>query len=179
MHLTDYGTGYVKQQWPLSADETPLSNHRTAIWPNTNILTGCSGACGYTVSEVIDITFNPYTTKNMYSTVANITMGANGPSVERMAETMWYPNEINWGDFALARARDGTDDIFMLASPGEAFGVKVARVPEASIADRSKYTYWDGSAWVASPPAADDTSANIFNYDVNGYGVGTGVSSSL
>lgn len=92
---------------------------------------------------------------------------------------MWYPDEINYGGFALARARDGTNDIYMLARPDGAFGIKVARVAEATIADRSKYTYWDGSSWTATPPSATDKTANIFNYDVGGYGVGDGVSSFL
>jgi hypothetical protein len=53
---------------------------------------------------------------------------------------MWYPDEINYGGFALARARDG-------------------------------------NSWAATPPSATDKTANIFNYDVGGYGMGDGVSS--
>jgi hypothetical protein len=112
----------------------------------------------------------------MYSTVANITIGPNGPSVTRTALKMWYPTEINYGLYGLARARDGSNDIFLLAAPTGAFGVKIARVAEASIGDKSKYKYWNGSAWVATAPAATDKTANIFNYNNGGFGVGTGVS---
>jgi hypothetical protein len=90
---------------------------------------------------------------------------------------LWFPNEVNYGSFALARARDGSGDIFLLAAPSGAFGMKVARVSEASISDRSKYKYWNGSAWVATSPTATDSASNIFNYNMGGWGPGTGVSS--
>ncbi|KAF2664414.1 hypothetical protein BT63DRAFT_429895 [Microthyrium microscopicum] len=180
--LLDYGTGYAKQQWPFATSNSPIngattenapSNYRTAIWPNTNIVTGCDGECGYTVSQVLNITYSPYTTTDLYTTVANITM-PKGPSVNRIALKMWYPWEINWGTYGLVRARDGTNDIFLLAAPANAFGVKLARVPEASIADRTKYLFWNGNNWTAAPPAATDASSNIFSFTTSGYGVGTG-----
>ncbi|KAK3056483.1 hypothetical protein LTS18_011682 [Coniosporium uncinatum] len=52
--------------------------------------------------------------------------------------------------------------------------MKVARVAEASIGDRSKYAYWNGTQWVAKPPAAANQVSNIFDYNVGGYGPGTG-----
>lgn len=128
---------------------------------------------------MIKISFSPYTTQDLYSTIANITIGSSGPVVERAALKMWYPNEINYGSFGLARARDGSGDIFLLAAPEGAFGLKVARVAEASITDKSKYKYWNGKAWAATPPAATDASANVLNYKAGGFGVGTGVRSLL
>jgi hypothetical protein len=89
---------------------------------------------------------------------------------------MSYPNEINYGSYGLVRARDGSNDIFLLASPSGALGVKVVRVAEADIADRTKYKFWNGKTWAASPPAATDVGSNIFSYKG---GVGTGVSVCL
>lgn len=174
--MTDYGSNYAIEQWKLTANETAPSNYRTAIWPNTNIVSGCNGQCGYTVSNVINITFSPYATQDLYSTLANITMTANGPSVTRAASQLWFPNEINYGLFSLARARDGTGDIFLFAAPSGAFGIKVARVAEASIADRKKYKFWNGSAWVTTAPAPTDSASNILSYNAGGWGPGTGVS---
>jgi len=186
--LKDYGSDYAVQEWPFATTSTPINgvtnetapkNYRTAIWPNTNLVSGCSGQCAYTVSQVLNISFTPYTTKNLYTTVAKVTLGSSGaPSVSRTAVRLFYPNEINYGLFSLARARDGSNDIFLFAAPAGAFGMKVARVAEASIGDRSKYTYWNGSNWIATPPAAANQPANIFNYNVGGYGPGTGVSVS-
>lgn len=116
---------------------------------------------------------------NMYSTIANITVGPNGPSVTRQAVKMWYPDETNYGLYGLARGPDPSNEIFLAAAPDDAFGVKVARVAEASIADKTAYEFWDGEQWSSSAPAANDTSANIFNYNSGGYGVGTGVSFML
>lgn len=99
--------------------------------------------------------------------------------MSRTALKMWYPNEINYGLFGLARSRDGSKDIFLLAAPAGAFGIKVARVAESAIGDKSKYKYWNGAAWTATAPSATDTTANILNYNVGGYGVGTGVTTSL
>jgi hypothetical protein len=57
------------------------------------------------------------------------------------------------------------------------FGLKVARVAEASIAGKSKYTYRDGKAWAATHPAVNDASINILNYKAGNVGVATGVNS--
>jgi len=181
--LTDYGVGYAKQCWPVATEDSPvwgetsetaLPGHRTAIWPNANIVTGCNGQCGYTVSNVYDITLSPYTTTELYSTIANITIGTNGPEVNRIALKMWYPNEINYGSFGVARALDGTKDIYLFANPPGSFGVKVARVPEALLADKASYKYWNGKTWAKTAPSATDASANILNYNVGGFGPGTG-----
>ena len=87
---------------------------------------------------------------------------------------MWQPNEINYGLYGLARARDGSDDIYLFVAPSAAdSGMKVAKVTEASIADKTKYTYWDGSKWAPTPPSASDTKSDIFS---NQGGIGTGVS---
>lgn len=87
---------------------------------------------------------------------------------------MWMPGETNYGIYGLARARDGSGDVLLFAATGAAeTGLKVARVEEAALADRSKYTYWDGSAWAETAPSASDTKSNIFS---NAGGIGTGVS---
>lgn len=73
-------------------------------------------------------------------------------------------------------------------------GIKVAKVPENSVADRSKvrtlplfisqrasadprfqYTYWNGVSWAATPPVATNPAANMFNYSGSyGYGPASG-----
>ncbi|TVY82349.1 hypothetical protein LSUE1_G002407 [Lachnellula suecica] len=174
--LTDYGSdGFAKQQWPFDGTETSTAGRRVGIWPDTNIVSACDGQCGYTVSSVVDISrIPPYHPTDLYSTLAKITIGADGPSVERVVPRMWYANEINYGLYGLARARDDSDDIFMFGAPKGAFGIKVARVAEDSIRDRSKYIFWNGKEWATTSPAANDASANIFNYRSGDYGVGTG-----
>ncbi len=190
MTVQDYGTGWVKQMWPFATTKNPINgntmeeskpNHRYAIWPNTNIVTACNGKCGYTISDVVDITFRnlPYSETFIYSTLSKITLGPTGPSVTREVVSLWYAYQINYGSFGLARAQDGTDDIFMFAAPKGAFGVKVARVCESDIADKSKYKYWNGKTWATNPPAAWNSEANIFNYNQGGWGPGTGVSSTV
>ena len=164
------------QQWPFEPDEVAASGLRIAIWPNTNIVSGCGGTCGYTVSNVVDVNLTaPYPSTMIYSTLANITLESNNtPSVERISAKMWKPNETNYGIYGLARARDGSDDIYLFAAPTTAdSGLKVAKVAEASIADKSKYTYWDGSTWALTAPSANDTKSNVFS---NKGGIGTGVS---
>ena len=151
-------------------------NHRYAIWPNTNIVSACGGSCGYTVSDVLDITIIPYAEKFLYSTLAKITIDDVGPVVTREAVALWYKYQTNYGQFGLARARDGSNDIFLFAAPEDSFGLKVARVDESQIADKTKYTFWDGKKWAKNPPGAQDASANIFQYKQDGFGVGTGVS---
>lgn len=96
--------------------------------------------------------------------------------VTREAVALWYKYQTNYGEFGLARARDGTNDIFLFAAPEGSFGLKVARVCETEIADKTKYTFWDGNTWAKNPPGALDASANIFQYNENGVGPGTGVS---
>lgn len=173
--------------WPFATSKTPIDgetgeenkpNHRYAIWPNTNIVSACGGTCGYTVSDVLDITMVPYAENFLYSTLAKITVGDDGPVVTREAVALWYKYQTNYGQFGLARARDGSNDIFLFAAPDQSFGLKVARVDEADIADKTKYTFWDGKTWAKNPPGALDTSANIFQYNQDGFGPGTGVSNS-
>ncbi|KAL2075854.1 hypothetical protein VTL71DRAFT_797 [Oculimacula yallundae] len=186
IHVTDTGVSndaWVKQMWPFATSKSPINgetreenkpNHRYAIWPNTNIVSACGGSCGYTVSNVLDITILPYTEKFLYSTLAKITIGDDGPAVTREAVALWYKYETNYGEFGLARARDGSNDIFLFAVPEKSFGLKVARVSETEIADKTKYTFWDGKTWAKNPPGALDFSANIFQYNEGGFGPGTG-----
>ncbi|CZS99016.1 hypothetical protein WAI453_008420 [Rhynchosporium graminicola] len=186
MHVTDTGVGKnvgVKQMWPFATSKSPINgetreenkpNHRYAIWPNTNIVSACGGACGYTVSNVLDITILPYAENFLYSTLAKITIGNEGPTVKREAVALWYKYEMNYGDFGLARARDGSNDIFLFAAPEKSFGMKVARVCETEIADKTKYLFWNGKTWSKNPPGALDSTANIFQYNEGGFGPGTG-----
>ncbi|KAH6724457.1 hypothetical protein BKA61DRAFT_687688 [Leptodontidium sp. MPI-SDFR-AT-0119] len=186
IHVTDIGVSddtWVKQMWPFATSKTPIDgetgeenkpNHRYAIWPNTNIVSACGGTCGYTVSDVLDITMVPYAENFLYSTLAKITVGDDGPVVTREAVALFYKYQTNYGQFGLARARDGSNDIFLFAAPDQSFGLKVARVDEADIADKTKYTFWDGKTWAKNPPGALDTSANIFQYNQDGFGPGTG-----
>jgi len=45
--------------------------------------------------------------------------------------------------------------VYMFGTPNGRFGAAhVARVPEAQVLDKSAYTYWDGSSWVAEESAA-------------------------
>lgn len=188
MTVTDIGTKDdvgVKQMWPFATSKTPIDgytneentdNHRVAIWPNTNIVSGCDGTCGYTVSDVLDLTIEPYSEMFMYSTLAKITIKNDAPHVTRPAVALWYKYQTNYGQFSLARARDGSNDILLFAAPKGSFGLKVARVDEKDIADKNKYTFWDGKSWASNPPGALDPTANIFQYNNDGAGVGTGVS---
>ncbi|TVY36703.1 hypothetical protein LOCC1_G008731 [Lachnellula occidentalis] len=172
--LTDYGTEYPLQQWPLETDEKAPTGHRTAIWPNTNIVSGCNGTCGYTVANVIDMSMTlPYDAQNLYSTLAKITLASNKtPSVERIAPQFWKTDQINFGIYGLANTRDGSGDIYMFAVTSSKGGMKVAKVAEASIADTTKYTYWDGSTWATTAPSASDTTSEIFSNGDSGISTG-------
>ena len=91
---------------------------------------------------------------------------------------MWHGDEIGWGAFGMARAEDGSDDIYLFATAEAFLGVKVARVAETSIADRSKYRFWSGSGWESTPPSQNDALSNILSYSTN-KGVNTGVSLTI
>lgn len=118
----------------------------------------------------------PYSEKFIYSTLSKITYDSAGPKVQRIIVSFNYAYDINYGSFALARARDGSDCIYMFAAPSDALGIKVARVNESQITDKTKYTYWNGKTWATSRPSSSDKGANLFNYSAANLGPGTGVS---
>ena len=84
---------------------------------------------------------------------------------ERLVPELFQANENLYGTYAvMAGHNDGY--LYLFARSGAGIGpsaIKVARVPQASLTDKSKYEYWDGASWSATQPSTADTKSNIIS----------------
>ncbi|MCJ1313584.1 hypothetical protein MMC25_007263 [Agyrium rufum] len=164
LNLTDFGTvGHPKLAIPFFANESnyctiPANNcSRVVIWPGTSIATLNDGVTGVFSADVASIVNN---SKTFYSTLVTVTASPSGYVTNRTVPQLFYPGELHWGVFS-NMMNPISQNLNFFAK--DSTGIKVAQVLPRNYADRSKYTYWTGSSWSPTPPARDDTSANIIN----------------
>ncbi|KAJ1551990.1 hypothetical protein HK405_013136 [Cladochytrium tenue] len=156
------------------------SDSITAVWPNQNIATLCSGACGVGFPQVVNRTaLAAGLSANLYNTAVQISLTAYGPVASRPVRSLFTAGQPAFGSFSSLLAADGYLYLFARVSQTTASnGLKAARVPQDSWASLTAYQFWNGAAWAASMPAYDDGGrSNVFNYSqtaVNGVGYGPG-----
>ena len=107
----------------------------------------------------------------LYNTMAKITVtdfvdnNANMPA-ERIVTQLFQANENLYGTYSVMAGHN--DNYLYLFSRTESSGlgpssIKVCRVPQASLTDKTQFQYWDGSTWSATQPSTTDTPSNIIS----------------
>ncbi|KAH8896556.1 hypothetical protein GQ53DRAFT_713297 [Thozetella sp. PMI_491] len=169
--LTDFGSTAKgpRQQIPFYYNSGE-SDSATGIWPNQNLITLCDGGCAVSFPEVI--ARNGNSAVSLYNTPINIQVGAFGPVVTRPVQALFRQGEPLYGTYCSVKGIDGY--IYMYAKitgTTSSNGLKLARVPWNSYADRSQYRYWNGVDYVTTiPPYDDGGKANVFNHSENFFG---------
>jgi hypothetical protein len=171
--VRDYGRNEIPDLFvPFFPDEHP---HKTAIWPNSNISTIGNGDVGVSFYPVVDRATGPEF-KTMYGTGVKITINDCGPVATRPVKKLFWPDEVHYGLFSSLASNDSFLYMFGSITNTNNNGLKMARVPQASVFDRATYQYWDGNNWTTTvTPYDDGGKANIFNYsasDLNGNKLG-------
>ncbi len=176
--FTDFGTvdKGPNQQIPYFYNNGE-DDGKCGIWPNQNIVTLCNGGCGVSFPEVIDrAKEGAGQDGRLYNTAAVISVGAFGPYVSRPTQSLFKAGEPYFGTFAAYAGNDGY--LYLLAKITQtqsSNGLKLARVPSNSYADRSQYQYWNGNNYVSTMPAYDDGgAANVLKYSQNPFGTAFG-----
>jgi hypothetical protein len=88
------------------------------------------------------------------------------PTVTLVDENFWLYGSIPYGVYGNV-IKDGTAYLFGKPSNGV---ISLAKVPAASIEDKSKYQYWVNGAWTSSMPRIGDTNISIPNVSAGGQG---------
>ena len=181
--LTDYGNVQKgpRQQIPYYYNNGE-TDQKTGIWPNQNLVTLCDGGCAVSFPLVVNRTAANAGSLdiNLYNTPVKVDVGAFGPTVTRPTRALFYNGEPLYGTYCSYYGIDGYLYTFAKITGTNSNGLKVARVPWNSYADRSQYRYWNGSAYVATMPSYDDRGkTNTFNWTETGidgkkYGPGYG-----
>lgn len=133
-------------------------------------LPAAGGANGFGNSDVVGV-FNALSTQGttMYNTMAKITVTDNvsdGQTVpgERIVTQLFNNGENLYGTYSVMAGHDDSYLYLFARNSGSGIGpssIKVARVPQNAVTDKTKYQYWDGSEWSATQPAVSDTKSNI------------------
>ena len=140
--------------------------YRYAVWPESSpIPLNCTHSLLYAslVYDQVDMS----TQEANFTTLGNtlLVVGVDstyGPSAQRISKQLFKENEVAWGSLGGFRAwgesgiggMDGS--IYLFGQVND--GVLVARTTPSGIADRSTYTYWDGSEWSSGMLPATATS---------------------
>jgi hypothetical protein len=174
--LSDFGTisKGPKQQIPYYYNDGE-DDFVTGIWPNQGITTLCDGLCGVSFPEVVNrtaIAAGLDSAGRLYNTPVQISLTAYGPVVTRPKQKLFTRHEPLFGTFGTLAGVDGYLYLFAsITHTSKSNGLKMARVPQSSWFDRSRFEYWDGSSWTSHiPPYDDDGAANILNYSQEFYG---------
>lgn len=116
-------------------------------------------------------------TQDLYSTMASITVvppsqispGSFPPAKRLGTGRLFYPGEIQYGNFALVTASQ-----YLYLFGADTTGVKIARTPLgwSTLADRTKYTYYQPKTgtWTTTPAVKNDAAQNILNHTVEFFG---------
>jgi hypothetical protein len=165
--LREFGTNGIPNLFvPFFKDEEPS---KTAIWPNSNIATLIDGHTAVAFYPVIDRTSGP-DFKEIYGTGVEITIRPHGPTATRPIKALFKSDEVNYGLFSTMPGIDGFLYMFGVITNTNANGIKMARVPQTSVFDRSKYQYWNGTNWTMTvTPYDDGGKANIFSYSAQDF----------
>jgi hypothetical protein len=142
--------------WMLSG-MTPMPDglHILGVFPALNEGTSTPLYSTMVQMEVV----NPY----------SVAPGGNPPTTRLGTGRLFYPNEVNYGTFALVVGVDGY--LYLLGS--DLTGIKLARVPNGgntTIADRNQYEYYNSSTgqWqLTQPLTLNDATGNILTWSYN------------
>ncbi|KAF2814104.1 uncharacterized protein BDZ99DRAFT_231473 [Mytilinidion resinicola] len=157
--LTDFGSSGIPKTAVAytTAEAAYTSKHfgsdggREVLWPGSAI-TDVGNNIGVFAADIA-VYGGPSPGKN-YSTLVEVTASDSGPTFTRVVEKLFLSNEVSYGSFGTAKAWNGKLMLFGNTKGG----IKIARVDPADRADRTKYEYWDGSAYTATMPSASSTS---------------------
>ena len=161
--------------YPVLSDECPDSGvcsdgTRYAIWPDSPPLVTNTAADG-TVTAYTWINQNhinglspvtepqPFTLYKFTFTPPSADSDTL-PSVSSVDETFWTAGQWGFGDYGNV-VQDGI--AYLWAQNYNDTGVALAKVPVASIEDKSDYEYYVGGEWTSTMPALGDSSAFIAN----------------
>ena len=156
---------YVHSEINLLSSNKSLT--RTA---NMVSLPAAGGANGVGSTDVIGV-FNVLNTAGgtLYNTMAKITVTANVPDGQvlpaaRLVPQLFTQAENLYGTYAVMAGP--TDNYLYLFARNAGSGagpssLKVARVPQPAVTDKTQYQYWDGATWSAAQPAVSDTRSDI------------------
>lgn len=116
---------------------------------------------------------NEGTVTDLYSTMVqmeavdpySLPPGATPPFTRLGSGRLFYPNEVQYGKFALVDTTDG----YLYLAGGDKTGVKLARVPSdpTALADRNQYDYYNAltQQWQPQQPLAlNDGVGNIISW---------------
>jgi hypothetical protein len=153
-------------------NETDLSSF--AIW----MLSGMTPLSdGKTILGVFPAIVETNAIENLYSTM--VSMEVVDPTTVALGEApkfnrlgsgrLFYPNEVQYGTFALVEGIDG----YLYLAGSDSTGIKLARVPAdiSLVADRNHYDYYNAATgkWQPRQPLEkDNAEGNIFSWHAVG-----------
>lgn len=140
--------------------------YRYAVWPESSpILLNQTHALLYASLVYDEVDMN--TQAANFTTLGNTLLVVSidpvyGPAAQRVVSQLFRENEVPWGSLGGLRSWGqsgvgGMDGMLYVFGQVDG-GVLVARTNPFGIADRSTYSYWDGSAWSSDMLPSDATS---------------------
>jgi hypothetical protein len=192
LNLFDFGSnGHPNEFVPRQSNESDGSTY--AIWPNSNITPLSAAGTGIAAYPVLRRDASVGGGVLLYNTLVKITLTGYGPVATRLVPQLFYAGELQYGSFGMTKGIDGYVYMFAAVSSGDGDGIKVCRVPEGNVADRTQvrpligavlgngelicvqYTYWNGASWASTPPQANNAAANMLSFTgAYGYGPASG-----
>lgn len=164
----------------MTDNETALGSN-FAIWATAGMTPMPDGKTILGVYPAINEGTNPI--QNLYSTMVQMEVvdpttvapGQTPPFTRLGTGRLFYPNEVNYGTFALMAGVDG----YVYLAGADITGIKLARTPNTpdSLADRNQYQYWNalGQTWQTVPLGLNNGIGNIITWsskDLNGNQIG-------
>ncbi|KAB8339042.1 hypothetical protein FH972_021978 [Carpinus fangiana] len=145
----------------------PFSNEtdQYGIWPSSNMAVLSDGVTTVGMFPMVEFA----SSSAVYNTMVTVnvtdpkTLGNSGPPTNRIVNQFFYANEPLYGGLSILKGDlDGL--LYMFASVSN--GVKLARVREDQMTDRSKFEYWDGKKFQSKMPQKNDPAANVLQFSV-------------
>lgn len=142
--------------------------YRYAVWPESSLIP-LNQTHGLLYASLVYDKVNMTTQQANFTSLGNTLLVVSvdekyGPGAQRVVNQLFHENEVSWGTLGGFRSwgssgEGGMDGMVYVFGQVEN-GVLLARTAPSGIADRSSYTYWDGSEW--SSGMLPNTSTSYF-----------------
>lgn len=154
----------------------PFSNETSeyGIWPSSNMAVLSDGVTVVGMFPMVQFS----SSTAVYNTMVTVkvtdpkSLGDSGPTTKRLVNQFFYADEPLFGGLSIV---PGPLDGYLYMYASVINGVKLARVQEDDMTDRSKYEYWDGQKFQSKIPKVDDSKANVVQFSTpTGFGANIG-----
>ena len=166
--------------FPVQSDECPSSGvcddgSRWTVWPDQPPVITSSNADGSAVgytwiakAHIKNLTpLNQQPAYGLYKTFFSASEQADAlPYASVVDANFWSAGQIGYGDYG-GVVKDG---VLYLYGQTASSQTALAKVPLASIEDKSTYQYYVSGTWISSPPSISSTTAALPNAGAGGQG---------